>query len=161
MSTSDKPALPRVRNSFSAVMVQVGTLYRTVLAACGGVPDSAREPAGAERRRERRVETAQQATVRSIAGDRDWPASIRDFSPGGLCLGLQTQFAVGETVIVEWNHGFLVGTVRHTRPCREGWITGLQLEAMRSHEVLIAEMTKSERQSRLQRLRAPGASEGN
>jgi hypothetical protein len=73
-------------------------------------------------------------------------------SPGGLGIVVQQRFVAGETLIVEWNHGFLIGTVRHSRPGRDGWVTGIQLESVRSQRSLIAEMVTSERKARVRQL---------
>ena len=105
-----------------------------------------------ERRSARRVQTAQNAVVRTILGSTRWIATIRDCSPGGLGIVVQQRFVAGETLIVEWNHGFLIGTVRHSRPGRDGWVTGIQLESVRSQRNLIAEMVASERKARVKQL---------
>lgn len=120
--------------------------------ASAALPGSETPAADADRRRERRVETALPVAIRTVSGDKIFPAAIRDCSAGGLAIALEQRLAVGETVIIEWNHGFLIGTVRHSRPGRNGWITGIALEKMNSQQRLIAEMVASERNARLNQL---------
>ena len=109
---------------------------------------------GAERRRQRRVQTLQPATVHVTSLRTSFPAKIRDFSTGGLGVVVNARIHPGETVIVEWHHGFLVGTVRHLCPAQGGWIAGVQLESMAAHEAVLTEMASSEWRARIEQLYA-------
>lgn len=107
---------------------------------------------GAERRTQRRVETLQPATLHVTSMRTSFPALIREFSAGGLGVVVNGHIQPGETVIVEWHHGFLIGTVRHLRPAHDGWIAGVQLESMAAHEAVLTEMASSESRARIQQL---------
>lgn len=77
---------------------------------------------------------------------------IRDFSSGGLGMVVNGRINPGEIIIVEWHHGFLIGTVRHLRPAHDGWIAGVQLESTAAHEAVLTELAASESKARMQQL---------
>lgn len=105
-----------------------------------------------DRRTERRVETLQSAVLYVVSDNSSMAISIRDFSRRGLGLVVHKRIPVGETVIIESQHGFLVGLVRHLRPLHDGWIVGVQLEAMPAHTAVLDEMANSESRARIRQL---------
>lgn len=126
-----------------------------------GIPPHEAALDSAERRQQRRIETLQPATIHVTSTSQTLPALIRDFSSGGLGVVVNGRIKPGEIIIVEWHHGFLIGTVRHLRPAHDGWIAGVQLESTAAHEAVLTELAVSESKARMQQLyggaKQPGA----
>lgn len=106
---------------------------------------SALESSGARnRRRDPRIGLRQPVQV-ALAGTMNvrWTAILQDFSSLGLGLVSYKSVAAGETLIVEWRHGFMVGTVRHCRVAGSHYVIGIELDSLPVNRAIVSELRSS------------------
>jgi hypothetical protein len=60
------------------------------------------------------------------------PEKLEDKSPGGACIRIKEEIAVGAKVTVQWPHGHITGTVIYCNRRREEYVLGIQRDTTES-----------------------------
>ena len=79
------------------------------------------------RRAETRAEAARECTVAILGEEGRTDCRMLNFSRSGMRIAAGRQFSPGAQLIVEWENGFFVGTVRHGSTSNREYVFGLQL----------------------------------
>jgi hypothetical protein len=57
------------------------------------------------------------------------PAKLEDKSPGGACIRIREEIAVGSTITIQWTRGHLTGAVAYCKRQGGEYVLGIRRDA--------------------------------